>query len=466
MEYICLNCLLDPHLRQSLPRKEQDCDCCEGPGPSVLLFNVALECDQVLDTHFVPTHQDQSVRLYGRSPTGLDLKDTLASLQVVTESALEQLAEDVQELWFDRDTGETKYSTDDDDEQPYFRIRSDLGSAISESWRQMQESLQHEARFLNPEASKVLDSVLGDIHADRTTEGSPVLVEAGPGTSFYRLYRARTFQAEGPLIEALEHPERLLGTPAQGTGPAGRMNAKGQPAFYGATAEAIAVAEVRPPVGAWVATAAFELTRPVKLLDLRNLGLVQMDRAISLFDPRSIEKAQRRDFLRQLVEQLVQPVMPESQDRDYLPTQVIADYLATHRHGPVDGIVYASVQTPQTDTSSPRDLAAEHVDGIRGFNVALFPRASRVKGTEGRQTNRASLWDWEDDGPGRYLAPEIAPIPGPTPRDLSDCPPFKTHQSRWPITLELVLDSIKVHEVTGVQVTTTNRQVIVRRHST
>lgn len=460
MEHICLTCLLDPYLRQSLPRMNQVCDCCGALGPSVSLFRVAAECDQVLDAHFEPTHHDQSVWLYGRMPAGTDLHETLALLKVVAQPALTQLAEDIQTLWFDLDTGETKYSNDVDDPLPYFRMRTDLGTTMTESWRQMQDSLQHEARLINPEATKVLDRVFGGIHADRTTGGLPVLVDAGPDTDLNRLYRARTFQTEEALLEALEHPERLLGTPAPGSGPAGRMNAKGQPAFYGASTEDVAIAEVRPPVGAWVTTSAFSVTRPIKLLDLRNLGNVQLDPNLSLFDPRSIEKAQRRDFLRHLAKQLTQPVMPESQDRDYLPTQVVADYLATHRLGPVDGIIYASVQKPNKSWIH----AEESSDEMTGFNVALFPRASRVRNAEGKQTTRASLWQWNDDGPGKHLAPEIAPIPESTPKNLLDYPPFNGPKSRWPVTLDLILSSIEVHEVTGVEITTIARRVAIFKH--
>lgn len=198
-------------------------------------------------------------------------------------------------------------------------------------------------------------------------------------------------------------------------------------------------------------------------MDLRNLGNIQLDRSLSLFDPISIEKAQRRDFLRHLVEQLTQPVMPETQDRDYLPTQVIADYLATHRGGPIDGIIYASVQTPQRSATCWVQKELADSEDTPGFNVALFPRASRVKNAEGKQTARASLWEWDDDGPGRHLAPEIVPIPESAHRNPSDYPPFSGPKPRWPVTLEIALASIKVHEVAGVCITTIDRGVAVRK---
>ena len=46
----------------------------------------------------------------------------------------------------------------------------------------------------------------------------------------------------------------------------GRMNAAGISVFYGATDDETAIAGVRPPVGSWVATATFEVIRPLRLL--------------------------------------------------------------------------------------------------------------------------------------------------------------------------------------------------------
>ena len=457
-EFICLNCLQDSHLRRELPKEDESCDFCDSPGPSVRLDEVASSCDQVLDAHFETTNGDESVWLYGRDPGGTDLEETLAGLKVVADEAVEQLAEALRAYWFDRDTGESKYS-DDGDVYPCFRPRSDLGGSMSQTWERIHDSLQHEARYLNPAASQLLDQVFGDVHADHTVEGQPVVVDAGPGSAIERLFRARTFQADDPLIEALERPELLLGTPAQGKGPAGRMNARGQPTFYGASTVDVAVAEVRPPVGSKVVTAAFDLTRPLKLLDFRQLGKLKLDTRLSLFDPRSIERAQRRDFLRQLVGTLVQPVMPESQDRDYLATQVIADYLATHREGPIDGVIYDSVQRRVWPWEPGRNGEAATV----GFNVALFPRASQVKGADGRQTAHAALYKWEDDGPGFYLAPAISAIPeaAKVREEPWTLAPGNASKARRLDALELVLPSIKVHEVKAVEIKTYSREVEV-----
>lgn len=451
MSFVCLNCLKDSYLRDSLKKEDQPCEYCDAQGPCASVFTIAQECSRVIEEHFEPTHGEIQVTLYERTPAGNDLRGTLESLGVVPERVLDDLEEDLHQLWFDRDTMASKYAFDGDDgDNPWFRMRSDLDGAVSSAWQSMEASLRNEARYLNPEAGRVLDSVFGEIHQDHTIEGIAVVADAGPGTSLRRLFRARVFQAEEPLEKAIAHPERLLGTPAQGIGPSGRMNSKGQSAFYGASDVGVALAEVRPPVGAWLATAAFDIVRPIKLLDLRRLDQVRLDSTVSLFDPRSVDMARRRDFLRTLTARLIVPVMPERQDHDYLITQVIADYLATHREGPIDGIIYPSTQRPK---------ALESGD----FNVVLFPRSSRIDAAEKDPARRGHLWAYEEDGPDRYLSPTVYPAKSAAPQEAgSSMRPDKGYplvSHPWPVTLALVQDEVQVHQVNSVTVSTSWKTV-------
>ena len=454
MSNVCMTCITDAYLRQSLNMEDAPCEYCNSPGPTASVFALAQACDEVIEAHFETTHQERSVWLHGYDPVGTDLQSTLESLNFVSndtdrDALFEALMEDLNFIWFDRDTMESKYTGTDDSAEAHFRLRSDMGSGLSEEWRRMQESLQHEARYVNPEATRVLRRVFANLHVDRGADGGMVVVDAGPSTELHRLFRARAFQAEKPLVEALSHPARFLGTPAPGIGGAGRMNSRGQPVFYGATSEVVAVAEVRPPVGAWVVTAAFEITRPLKLLDLRKLEGIKLDARNSLFEPGSILLAQRRDFLRQLVGQLTQPVMPEQQERDYLATQVVADFLATLEEGPVDGIIFPSVQTPKGQESAD-------------FNVALFPRASRVAEAEGAAIGHAGIWEYEDDGPGRYPAPSLVLKAAPALGGMDSWqPPPKAE--RWQAALAVDLKAINVGTVEGVQFSTYGHSLSVRQ---
>ncbi|MFL6709280.1 MAG: hypothetical protein ACJ8HI_13840, partial [Massilia sp.] len=198
MSNVCMTCITDAYLRASLKLQDAPCEYCESPGPTATVFAVAQACDEVIDAHFEPTHRDRSVWLHGYDPAGTDLQSTLESLNFVSndtdrDALFEALIEDLNFIWFDRDTMESKYTEADDDAEPHFRLRSDMGSRLSEEWRRMQQSLQHEARYVNPEATRVLKKVFANLHADRTADGGMVVVDAGPGTDLHRLFRARAF---------------------------------------------------------------------------------------------------------------------------------------------------------------------------------------------------------------------------------------------------------------------------------
>lgn len=445
MSFICEQCLIDPYIRRHLQghaNTDTPCEFCEAGRAGIELSEIAAECERVIEAHFEPTHLDKAVVIYERDPAGLDLQDTLRFLKVVPEEAIEDLLSAVQELFFDRDTMDSRWG----DADPWFVLKSNMSHEVSVAWTRMEDSLHHQARYLNPTAKKLLDDVLGKVHWERTIHQKSVVVELPIDQV---LYRARVFQQLGDLQKALEHPEKLLGTPAPGTGPAGRMNARGQPAFYGATHPKIAIAEVRPPVGSHVAVAGFEVIRPLKLLNLQSLSIVEADQSRSLFDPVSIENAQRRDFLRELSSKLSEPVMPELQERDYLITQVIADYLAMHPEGEIDGILYRSTQMRGRASASAGD------------NVVLFPKASQVRGACGGATFDSDLWIYEDDG--QYYRPWIQTISTARQMAATGIIPGAWPPETWGgnrvDALQLLSDKIEIHEILEFDIETKCEQV-------
>src|SRR3546814_18397803 len=87
--------------------------------------------------------------------------------------------------------------------------------------------------------------------------------------------------------------------------------------------------------------------------------------------------AYRRDFLRALCEKMVAPVMPEHQDRNYLITQVVADYLAMHPRVSIDGIIYPSAQRKDGDSNESN-----------GENGVLFNKAATAVDADTRSEER------------------------------------------------------------------------------
>jgi RES domain len=261
------------------------------------------------------------------------------------------------------------------------------------SWRKFEKTIKSEARFFSRTAARQLGALFDDIDKMRTREGRPLIVTVGPGTEFPHLFRARVFQSGAKLRNALERPDRELAAPPSAFAAAGRMNAKGISAFYGATDPEIALAEVRPPVGSEVAIARFVIIRALRLLDLN--ALKDVHETGSIFDPTYATRLSRMMFLRSLCERISRPVMPDDQDFEYLPTQAIADYLATEGKVPLDGIIFPSVQA-----------------GGGGLNVVLFHKAARCEEMdlpEGTEIEVSTGTQYEEGWERDYSVTETVP---------------------------------------------------------
>ncbi|MGX9696689.1 RES family NAD+ phosphorylase [Janthinobacterium lividum] len=408
--------------------------------PSADLWGVAEKCNQVLETFYEESSQTMAVVHFGHTPAGEDLSTTIQELALVSEFVATDIVDALHIMWYDRDSGESKYGDDD----PWFVLRTNIDSPLFTEWTKMEISLRSEARYINPKVAAFMESIFGEISNDRTGDGTLVLVNAGPSADYKTFYRARVFQSDQDMSEALQYPEKSLGCPPSGVGSGGRMNAAGLPAFYGATNAETALAEVRPPVGSSVVVAKFSVVRPLKLLDLKLLSQVQLAQSASLFDEATEVAAQRRDFLRMLSERMTLPVMPEKQDRNYLITQVVADYLAMHPNASIDGIIYPSVQVNEGAVDE------------RSENIVLFHKAATaINADSGSATAEAELWEYEEDGPGEYFNPKIL---------------YKKVEARYPYqqvgfhpkpALQLVSDSIEIHRVLSVRIRTDPTSVVV-----
>ena len=325
-----------------------------------------------------------------------------------------------------------------------------------EGWHQFERSLKSEARFFSRTGAEQLSALFDDIDTMRTRNGQSLIVDAGPGTALDHLFRARMFQSDDALCKALARPDRELCAPPSNVAAAGRMNAKGISTFYGATEEAIALAEVRPPVGSQVAIARFDIIRPLRLLDLNSLSDIHENG--SIFDPSYARRLGRMMFLRSLCGRISRPVMPDDQDFEYLGTQAIADYLATEGKVPIDGVLFPSVQA-----------------GAKGLNAVLFHKASRCdelafpKGTE-LDASTGARYDegWERE----YSVIEHVPAEKPDNKSKANhlsnpfAEPFDgeaiRHGDFQEPTLRVVPESVRVHVVESVKFETA--AFTVRRH--
>lgn len=399
---ICCGCIHDEYLRQVVITTGLvlRCDYCCRELPTIDVWDLARRCDDVIRVFFEVTSLASAVVDFDRDPEGEPLDVVLDALLGLPGKAREDLIEVLEDHWFDRHTHEREYGED-----PWF-IESNYDTAAHYiEWMRMQESLRDTSRFFNPAASAFLQKIFGPLLEDRTVSGDPVIVKAGPGHAINSFFRARSCDTENEVEFVLGQPESELGPPPSGKGSAGRMNCEGIPVFYGATSLATAIAEVRPPVGAYVVAAAFHITREVNLLDLTRLGALSLGNT-SKFDSIAAERATRRNFLQTLVSRLTLPVLPGQAKNDYIVTQAIADFLATHPRLDLDGILFPSTQAGGTDSPS--------------LNVVIFRKSSSVQAPTGLSPKAiANLYEYGDGDRPPYFSPTLESIAVPSDEDFS-----------------------------------------------
>jgi hypothetical protein len=97
-----------------------------------------------------------------------------------------------------------------------------------------------------------------------------------------------------------------------------------------------------------------------------------------------------------------------------------------------------------------------------GLNVVPFPRASLVEGASSTFKAEVELWEYEDDGSGRWLSPVIEwPDPRPAGQDHRASGNGRNAAARPP-ALGIDRESIRVHQVQRVSVTTKSHSVKVK----
>lgn len=364
---ICSECVDEPYLRAELDKNGEDAECyyCKGVGKTISIDELADYVEKAFDDHYERTSSEPEGIEYLLAKEGLwerhgePVAEVIGDVAQIGELPAEHVREVLSERHFDFDEaalgGENPF-----EDGAHYQESGVFDRELQMAWRHFQESLRKEARFFNREAESVLKTVFEDLDGHVTLDGRPVIVDAGPGTGLISLYRARVFQSDDRLQEAIKRPDLELGPPPFRVASAGRMNARGIAVFYGATTPNVALAETRPPVGGKVAVARFDVIRPLRLLDIEALRSLYVSG--SVFDPTFNGRLKKRKFLGTLSHRITEPVMPDDEPSEYLITQAIADYLAAQNEPTLDGIIYPSVQ-----------------NGGDAKNVVLFHKSARVE---------------------------------------------------------------------------------------
>ena len=349
-KYICHTCIGDQFLSDEVNKEGTSviCSYCSETREAMTLEDLADRIHEVIETHFERTSSEpdwfSSIMLRETMldfwvPDGEPVVGLMADIACVTE----EIAIDLTDLlsgrfryWAIKEGGEDPY----DSEACYEERRPD-DFGFRYTWRAFCNEIMYRERIFPENAEPVLEEIFGDPSALETYDGTPVVREVNPSDEF-PIWRARTAQSKEELIAIIKNPAQQLGPPPHKSANAGRMNQKGIPVFYGALDETTCVSEVRPPVGSKVVIGRFSLLRPVRLLDLGALSRVYVN--VSHFDPNYSVLHGRASFIRNLVDEISRPIMPQDADREYLPTQFVASYLARKVIPNFDGIIFPSSQ--------------------------------------------------------------------------------------------------------------------------
>ena len=327
-----------------------DCSFCRKRVKTISLDQAAEIFDKVFDQNFVRTEDEPTGMEYTMSKesdyqwerSGEDIVELLQEVGHIEPEVAESIRQLLEDKHFDFDEAAMGEEGDFAPDSRYTDRKVESDEFHSE-WRSFEESLKTKSRYFSKRATLTLLTLFNGIHRSTTAGNRPVILTAGPETSITSLFRARVFQDEEKLVRALERPDQEIGPPRPAAAVAGRMNARGISTFYGATDREVALSEVRPFVGSRVVTAKFDLLRPISLLDLEALS--EVSASGSLFDDNHRYQMAKANFLQSLSQKMTAPVLPDAEIFEYLPTQVIAEYLASQVKPELDGILYPSAQT-------------------------------------------------------------------------------------------------------------------------
>jgi hypothetical protein len=468
-KYVCADCIGEPFLKREIKKngEEQICDYCEEKKNCYTLGQVAQRVEAAFEAHYErtstePTGYEYAMLADKESDYEWD-RSGEKTIYCITEAldSDEEVAEDImavlQEKHYDHDDAAMGEESEFDEEAHY--EQKYIGDERWQTeWEKFAQTLKTESRYFNQSCINHLEAIFGNLNELRTSEKRPVIAKAGPGTEYAAFYRARVFLADDRLKSAMESPADQFGPPPALMAVAGRMNARGISVFYGANTPLVALAEVRPPVGSKVAIARFEITRELRLLDLS--ALQNLERSGSIFDKTYAGRLEKATFLENLSNRITIPVMPGSEDFDYLTTQAIADFLASHDKLNLDGILFPSVQARG-----------------KSVNVVLFHKASRVKdiGLPKGGKIEADLGSYGEDGwEPLYSITEMIPPVKEKKKVKDDFFPFDDLLD-IPIrggydpdsrknTLKIDLETIEIHDVNWVRYKTTVHQVYKSRY--
>lgn len=384
--FVCDECISDDVLSGEIEAEGdvRECDYCnQTHRPTVSIRWLGQRVDEVWQeligeaepTPYVDDDDRMSWVASGDSATTLLAEMMVADDEQIAKDVLEFLGSEHQ---FDIHDGE--YDCYDTTEDKYV-IRLPSDRQYRDLWQSFCESLKHGRRFFSDVAEECLDEILGPILRGENTDYGAAIRTITPQDENRFVYRARVANDDASRGAIFAAPIKQLGPPPSAHCAAGRMNVTGIPVFYGSFDVATCVAETRVPVGGSSIVGRFEVARSLRLLDLTQLSAIE--NRLSYFHPDYLRAQAYRSYLRGFHDEIKRPVIPGREALEYLPTQVVAEYLWTREENRVDGIIFGSAQ-----------MSGNH------SNLVLFPHAAKIAGADEevpRDIVQAFIWTGDPD---------------------------------------------------------------------
>ncbi|RZK38902.1 MAG: RES domain-containing protein [Pedobacter sp.] len=367
---ICFKCITDEYLSDKIKTEGNSgkCSYCNGKRRAYPLMKMAQCVEQAFEQHFDVTNDQPTEEEYYRQHAdpessywwyreGESLPFLLEDIGGIPAEAAQDIQDILHDKYYEHDVDfqEQKFSS-----EALYEMKGVSDHIWQQDWDEFERIVQSESRFFSRKVYDYLSKIFNGLERFTSYKGSPLIRKAGTLKEIKGLYRARVFQDKDEMLSALKNPDQQIGTPSSKFARGGRMNSSGIAVFYGATSHELALAEVRPPVGSKVVIGYFEILRSLRLLDLTALRNARAEG--SIFDPLYAPLREKALFLQRLVDRIALPVMPLQESKDYLPTQIIADFLAEAHIPSFDGVIFSSTQSKK-----------------EGVNVVLFHRAARVQ---------------------------------------------------------------------------------------
>lgn len=333
MTRFCSICFLDPGLRRRLAdlATASETDPCDihPDQPGIAVRQIVDVIDPVFRAYHYRTEDDNR---------GEELADSLAHFLEADKAVADAIAD---ALVFN-ERGDAPFYV----RATHYEHHTYISSFDHRmQWFSFREGILHDRRFFNPDAKYLLDSLFSNHH---------LLTDAEGGSAVYRLPK-ETYIFRARVADNDEHRKSIVGDPYHQLGPppvklrrAGRMNPAGILTFYGALDIDTCIAELRPARRRAVVAGTFNLIRPIWVLDLSFFS--RREFTSDLFNANHVRESRQWNFLSEFVDEISQPIFPEDEVFDYIPTQVVAEYLSNYEfeidncHYRVEALIYPSAQ--------------------------------------------------------------------------------------------------------------------------